>query len=296
MNDLGSIKTRIFSNIRILSPVLGSESREILYDRPEHPPPTTPKRKPPSTKLIFSLVRRECILLTAFGVICMIWRRVGELILIFQLNTTMQYHTLKCAYCHQKFQRSSRAVASSRTKKTINTFCSDNCAANFQVTSVEVSCKQCTKKFKKRLCQLRENNFCSLSCNATYRNLHKTVGNRRSLLEVYLEAQIRLKFPHLTLLCNDKTTIDSELDFFFPELQLAIELNGILHFEPIYGAKKLGQIQSNDDKKAFLCGQKQIDLAIIDSSSCKYLNQAAKEKYWILVEEVIRKSGGESGI
>ena len=67
-------------------------------------------------------------------------------------------------------------------------------------------------------------------------------------MEVYLEEQIRKNYSSLELLCNDKTTINSELDFYFPGLKLAIELNGILHFEPIYGDKKLDQIQNNDHK------------------------------------------------
>lgn len=138
--------------------------------------------------------------------------------------------------------------------------------------------------------------FCSSSCAATFNNTHKTTGTRRSKLETFLEEQIRNTYPNLELLCNDKTAINSELDFYFPELNLAIELNGILHFEPIYGSKKLEQIQSNDTKKYFLCSQKQINLAIIDSSTCKYLNQSSKDKYWKLIENIIQKAKLYRGI
>ena len=76
--------------------------------------------------------------------------------------------------------------------------------------------------------------FCNHSCAATYNITHKTVGTRRSKLEVWLESQLRELYPNLTLLPNDKTAINSELDFYFPELKLAFELNGIFHYEPIY--------------------------------------------------------------
>jgi hypothetical protein len=147
-------------------------------------------------------------------------------------------------------------------------------------------CSQCSEalNFYKRTYK-----FCSSSCAATYNNINKKHGSRRSKLEIFLEEQIRSYYPNLQLLCNDKETINSELDFYFPELKLAIELNGILHFEPIYGHKKLEQIQNNDSKKYFLCCQKQINLAIIDSSTCKYLNQSAKSKYWSIINSVIQK-------
>ena len=44
----------------------------------------------------------------------------------------------------------------------------------------------------------------------------------------------------------DKSVINSELDFYFPNLKLAIEINGPLHYKPIYGKDKLIQIQNNN--------------------------------------------------
>ena len=92
------------------------------------------------------------------------------------------------------------------------------------------------------------------------------MGTRRSKLEVWLEARLRELYPSLTLLPNDKTTINSELDFYFPDLKLAFELNGIFHYEPIYGAEKLASIQNNDHRKFAACIERDISLCIIDSS------------------------------
>lgn len=79
------------------------------------------------------------------------------------------------------------------------------------------------------------------------------------------------------------------MDFYFPTLRLAIELNGIFHYEPIYGEDKLEKIQSNDSQKAIRCNEKGIELCIIDSSTCKYLNNSAKDKYWHIVRTIIEK-------
>lgn len=97
----------------------------------------------------------------------------------------------------------------------------------------------------------------------------------------------------MKLLCNDKTAINSELDFYFPDLNLAIELNGILHFEPIYGHNKLDQIQSNDNKKAFLCNQNQINLAVLDTSMHKNCSQAVRTKFWSIVRSLLDSNMAE---
>jgi hypothetical protein len=200
---------------------------------------------------------------------------------------------LTCAQCLKSFNRNSKQLAAYKCHKNVKfVFCSKQCFSLHKSTKMEVNCKQCNKKFFKLQSQLKKwpNNFCSHSCSATYNNIHKTHGNRRSKLEVFLEEQIRIKYPKLVLLCNNKSIIDSELDFYFPTLHLAIELNGIFHYEPIFGESKLAQIQNNDNKKYFLCQQHQINLAIVDSSSCKYLNQAAKNKYWNIVKQIIEIS------
>ena len=154
-----------------------------------------------------------------------------------------------------------------------------------------VSCLKCSKEFFKlnAECVKSPNHYCSHSCSASYNNTHKTHGTRRSKLEIYLEEQIKEQYPHLELICNQKTAIESELDFYFPELRFAIELNGITHYEPIYGEDKFEKIQNNDKRKVIACYEKEIELAIIDSSTCSYLNEAAKMKYKNLVFELLEK-------
>ena len=68
---------------------------------------------------------------------------------------------------------------------------------------------------------------------------------------------------------------------------LAIELNGIFHYEPIYGNKKFNQIQNNDKQKFKLCHDAGIELVVINSSKCGYLTPKVKEQYWSIVKNII---------
>ena len=89
------------------------------------------------------------------------------------------------------------------------------------------------------------------------------------------------------MLCNQKDVINSELDFYFPELKLAVELNGIFHYEPIYGEEKLSQIQNNDTRKFQACLERGIELCIVDSSKCKYLKQSAKDEFYNIFKSLL---------
>jgi len=90
-------------------------------------------------------------------------------------------------------------------------------------------------------------------------------------------------------LCNSKEEIGSELDFYFPELKFAIELNGIFHYEPIYGEDKLERIQDNDKQKMLMCYEKGIELAIIDSSHIKNLTKNHKHKMESIIDSLLEK-------
>jgi hypothetical protein len=162
---------------------------------------------------------------------------------------------------------------------------------NFQGVRLDVECRQCGKHFSKEENQVKKtkNNFCTRSCAASYNNTHKSYGTRRAKLEVFLEEQIKEHYPELELFCNQKTAIESELDFYFPQLRFAIELNGITHYEPIYGEDKFEKIQNNDKRKVIACYEKGIELAIVDSSSCSYLSPNNKEKYKKIIFDLIEK-------
>ena len=76
-------------------------------------------------------------------------------------------------------------------------------------------------------------------------------------------------FPNIDFTFNDKTAINSELDIYIPNLKLAFELNGIFHYEPIYGKDKFQRIVENDNNKFQRCQENGISLCIIDTTSQK---------------------------
>lgn len=201
-------------------------------------------------------------------------------------NAENKVSNCTCDYCYVDFYKPIAEV-----KRCIKNYCSKKCMGMGNITKQEVECKHCEVKFLKLPSQILKspNHYCSSSCAASYNNAHKTYGIRRAKLEVYLEEQIRAHYSELELICNQKTAIESELDFYFPQLRFAIELNGITHYEPIYGEKTFNKIQNNDKRKIIACYEKDIELAIVDSSSCSYLSPKNKEKYKNIVFELIEK-------
>jgi hypothetical protein len=154
---------------------------------------------------------------------------------------------------------------------------------------VSAECTWCGEKFQRATSQVSrvKHLFCSKSCAAKYNNTHKTKGNRRSKLEKWIEDKLKEKYPKIEILCNDKLTIGSELDFYIPSLRLAFEMNGIFHYEPIFGKDKLESIRKNDNNKFQLCLQNSIELCIIDTSALKYWKEDKAKKYLDIMVKII---------
>lgn len=197
---------------------------------------------------------------------------------------------IKCDHCQQDFERMQKYVKSDlKLYPNRKQLCSAKCQKLSRVVRQEVSCKQCNKIFLKKRNQLKKhpNSFCSSSCAATYNNTHKTHGCRRSKLEIYFEQVLPTKYPDLEFHFNRKDAINSELDIYIPKLKLAFELNGIFHYEPIYGADKLNQTQNNDRRKFQACLEQGIELCIIDTSSLNYFKPDKAQKYLDIIINII---------
>lgn len=200
---------------------------------------------------------------------------------------------LICTLCQKPFNRSLKNANVFLKRRNINAFCSKECQGEFKTKQLTqtVECAQCKTEIVKQLSRFKKSksglSFCSQSCSAKYNNTHKKYGIRRSKLEMFLEQSIKEQFPNLTVISNGKDVIGSELDFYFPDLRFAIELNGPLHYEPIYGNKKFDQITNNDKQKIINCYNNGIELCVIDVSSIGYLTQKIKEKYRKLVIDLI---------
>jgi hypothetical protein len=199
---------------------------------------------------------------------------------------------LECEYCHRLFERMKKDVkrAILGTRAPINC-CSHSCSNSHKSPKQKVICLNCNITFKKFKSQIKKfpKHFCSLSCSATYNNKHKTTGTRRSKLEIWLESQLSTLYSNFEFHFNKKDAIGSELDIYIPALSLAFELNGIFHYEPIYGIRKLDQIQENDKSKSKACHDAKIDLCIIDVSNLIHFKPVKAQKYLDIINKIIKE-------
>jgi hypothetical protein len=203
-----------------------------------------------------------------------------------------------CSGCGRLYYKSQRVSRQFIFKGYKVGYCDNQCQNSVKKTSVSEPCKQCGEIVVRTLSDRKavKNVFCDSSCAATYNNSHKKHGTRRSKLELHLEEYIRKEYPDIELICNGKMAIQSELDFYFPQLRFAIELNGIVHYEPIYGQDKFERIQNNDKQKNICCYEQGIELAVINISKISYLTKKIKDHYSEVVRELLlqviqRKNG-----
>lgn len=196
-------------------------------------------------------------------------------------------YDLVCKRCGCTFKRKSKDVASARIKNISSSFCSRECRDLHQRTRREVSCTQCGATVVKFPNQIGNNNFCDRSCAASYNNRHKRHGCRRSKLEAYIESCLRRDFPDLEIICNGTDAIGYELDIYIPALKFAIELNGIFHYEPIYGLDKLSRVLFNDKQKLLLCYERGIELCVLDISKCKHFTTKAGDFYYEVLRNIV---------
>lgn len=209
----------------------------------------------------------------------------------FKLAKPATLLPLTCKYCSITFYRTKHQIQRfiNPTQHQTGEFCSPTCQSKIQITQVKVNCTNCNNEFTKIKSQYNKfnNHFCSRSCNAIFANKNKKFGSRRSKLEVWLEEQLTILYTNLEINYNKKSIINSELDIYIPSLNLAFELNGIFHYEPIYGINKLSQIQNNDISKSKACHDAKIDLCIIDVSLQSHFTVKSSQKYLDIITKII---------
>ena len=203
---------------------------------------------------------------------------------------SMDLLDVKCDSCQKIFKRRQAQIKSDlKLKNQTKHYCSNKCQGIKQITKIKVECKQCGSEFFKVAGEHRRhpNSFCNRSCAATYNNTHKTHGCRRSKFEIYLSEILPNRYPDLEFHFNRIDTINSELDIYIPDLKLAFELNGIFHYEPIYGKEKLLRTQNNDQRKFQACLERNIELCIIDVSTISYFKPDRVQKFVDIITSII---------
>jgi len=172
-------------------------------------------------------------------------------------------------------------------------FCSINCNSSHQSKSILTNCFNCGKEISVKTSKIKAsksgNNFCSKKCATSYNQKHKTFGYNRSKLELYIERKLIEIYPNIEFNFNRRDIILSELDIYIPSLKLAFELNGIFHYEPIFGDNSLKKVQNNDNRKFQACLERGIELCIIDTSQQKYFKEHNSQKYLNIVCDIINQ-------
>jgi len=207
----------------------------------------------------------------------------------FKDAKSRQMLPLECEVCFSVFYKKKHYLQC----KGRHSFCSRKCQYKAQESFIEKECAWCNKKVKRSLNQAKKsktgNIFCNESCAASFNNRNKTSGTRTSKLEHWLKKELLKVLPNEKIIFNGKKTIGSELDIYFPERNIAFEINGIFHYKPIYGEEKFRKIQQSDKEKREKCRQKQIDLIEIDTREQKYFTVETSKPFLNKILEKLNK-------
>lgn len=183
------------------------------------------------------------------------------------MSTTI---SLTCSYCSTAFEKKQKDFKSNSKNEY---FCERKCFNLRRRKRTEVSCTNCKFLFMKKTCDVTENNFCSQHCMAIFGNANRKIDPRlmrKSKAEIYLHEKFQKLFPMTIIECNNRKICKGlELDFYIPEWNMAIELNGPLHYFPIYGKEKLNKIIERDQRKTKIAQKLSMTLLILDISSFK---------------------------
>lgn len=201
-----------------------------------------------------------------------------------------------CDSCFGKFKKYQSKIAI-----TSHNFCNMQCKSKFEfeskVSKIELNCPKCSKTyyllpsvFKTRIKQSVSNLFCSRDCYYEHLKSFKPIrpksGNRRSNLEKFIQLQIEKYFPNTNVIYNGKFC-NYELDIYFPDLNYGIEINGFVHYHPIYGIETLRKIQNRDVLKKYVCSEHKVLLNVISVLE-PTKSEIIKSKYWTLVSDSIQ--------
>lgn len=137
---------------------------------------------------------------------------------------------------------------------------------------IEKECSLCKTKIFRTETDVKNSKsqtfFCKKSCKTKYANQYQITHKPKSRAETILCNLIKEYFPNLLVQENARNILPSklEIDIFIPSLKLAIELNGPIHYIPMYGQEKLDKVKYKDFLKQSEINQLGLNLIVIDIS------------------------------
>lgn len=179
--------------------------------------------------------------------------------------------SLVCAFCQNIFLKPKNEIQRVMKGNYHGScdFCSIKCVWNSRKKRLSCHCTECGTPFEKTPSTMTVNNFCSQRCHGIFYQKNKKTGFRQSKAEIFLVHLLKSEFLDLKIESSNRRFIGLEIDILLPEIKIAIEINGIVHFLPIYGNDKLNKIQMNDSNKIKLLQEKSFQIIVIDISHLK---------------------------
>lgn len=196
---------------------------------------------------------------------------------------------LECEFCKKEFNSTKKYIKrvlgiSKNTNSIKLKYCSKECSNKSKMTGKYVKCFECNLEVYRTHKQYNKNNsghfFCSPSCKAIDWNKNKNYGFNRSKIEEWIEEELINRY-NFEILFNNRDILNKnyELDIYIPKLNLAFELNGIFHYDAIFGKEKLKIIENKDLEKINECECIGVKLFVIDITDSKNFNKSKDKKY-----------------
>lgn len=209
-----------------------------------------------------------------------------------KLSRPLKAIICECSLCGKTLTRPKHKIRKDNISKRL--FCNRSCASIFNGLNrarkpkeikkprrIVFECVfQCTcgKTVLRTKNQLRKSKsgeaFCSKSCRMKQHNLlgitacpsFQVSSEERILFDL-----IQADFPELKVERNCRNILPSglELDLFIPSLNIAIELNGPVHFFPIFGNEQFLKTKNKDIIKQMEASALGLNLIVVDISKSK---------------------------
>ena len=144
-------------------------------------------------------------------------------------------------------------------------------------------CNRCTRGVSRKRETSPESIYCSPGCRKGAERDKRPRKTTRSKIELFIESRFQDEHPKIGVLYNSTVAIGLELDIYFPEHGIAVELNGIFHYQPVFGGRSLYRTQRNDARKRERCQRKGIYLFVIDISQIKKFTPEVNEELYQVI-------------
>lgn len=188
----------------------------------------------------------------------------------------------QCLHCNKDVLKFKSEIRKNPDKVFCNNSCSQTYwrANNPRDSRNLHNCKLCSKEVLRYDSKSKTGfRFCNASCKSKYFSQFSK-RKARSNLELFLSCKLQENFPFLKEIHSDREQCSGlELDFYFPDLNIAIEINGPVHYDPIYGDEYLQSIQERDFRKTKICEIKGIELLQIKNYG--HFTNSSGNKIWV---------------